>query len=207
MWSTTRLCWRWRLIRRRLRRPRSRKPWSRGCFRSFHVPIAMASWRRTAGAIGQKRKVEAGFKGVIDGRYGQQIMRHTFRHHPASRLRRVGGLGTPPPDICRAPPGSMPSRYANSPEPPGSGPFNRGGPVVVRDTRRNYFSYEKGVVSMNETINPFELKFQRSPDGLNANTRGKIVGTLLGRACGAERAGDENDNLWAIDGASVDRKS
>jgi|ERR1035437_1403817 hypothetical protein len=56
---------------------------------------------------------------------------------------------------------------------------------------------------MNETINPFELKFQRSPDGLNANTRGKIVGTLLGRACGAERAGDENDNLWAIDGASV----
>lgn len=56
---------------------------------------------------------------------------------------------------------------------------------------------------MNEMINPFELKFQRSPDGLNANTRGKIVGTLLGRACGAERAGDENDNLWAIDGASV----
>src|ERR1017187_4025794 len=92
MWSTTRLCWRWRLIRRRLRRPRSRKPWSRGCFRSFHVPIAMASWRRTAGAIGQKRKVEAGFKGVIDGRYGQQIMRHTFRHHPASRLRRLGEI-------------------------------------------------------------------------------------------------------------------
>src|ERR1035441_3769377 len=56
---------------------------------------------------------------------------------------------------------------------------------------------------MNETINPFEQKFQRTPDGLNANTRGKIIGTLLGRACGAERAGDENDNLWAIDGASV----
>ena len=56
---------------------------------------------------------------------------------------------------------------------------------------------------MDEMINPFELKFQRSPDGLNANTRGKVGGTLLGRACGAERAGDENDNLWAIDGASV----
>ena len=56
---------------------------------------------------------------------------------------------------------------------------------------------------MNETINPFEQKFQRTPDGLNANTRGKITGTLLGRACGAERAGDENDNWWAIDGASV----
>lgn len=56
---------------------------------------------------------------------------------------------------------------------------------------------------MNKTINPFELKFQRTPGGLNANTRGKTTGTLLGRACGAERAGDENDNLWAIDGASV----
>src|ERR1035438_10130802 len=78
MWSTTRSCWRWRVIRRRLRKPRSRKRWSRGCYRSFHAPIAMALWKRTAGVIGQKRKAEAsGFKGAIDGRYGEQIMRHT----------------------------------------------------------------------------------------------------------------------------------
>lgn len=56
---------------------------------------------------------------------------------------------------------------------------------------------------MNKTINPFEQKFRRTPDGLKANTSGKIIGALSGRACGAERAGNENDNLWAIDGASV----
>jgi hypothetical protein len=56
---------------------------------------------------------------------------------------------------------------------------------------------------MDITINPFEQKFQRTPDGLRANSSGKTKCTLLGRACGAERAGGENDNLWAIDGASV----
>ena len=55
---------------------------------------------------------------------------------------------------------------------------------------------------MNETINPFEQKFQSSLPGLRANTGGKINGTLLGRACGAERAGGESDNLWGIDGES-----
>jgi hypothetical protein len=56
---------------------------------------------------------------------------------------------------------------------------------------------------MNKTINPFEQKFQSAVPGLRANTSGKTKCTLLGRACGAERAGGENDNLWAIDGASV----
>lgn len=56
---------------------------------------------------------------------------------------------------------------------------------------------------MNDTTNPFELKFQRALPALKANTNGKIIGTLLGRACGAERAGGENDNLWAIDGEAV----
>ena len=56
---------------------------------------------------------------------------------------------------------------------------------------------------MNETINPFELKFQRSDPGRSANARGKLIGTLLGRISGAERAGDDNDNLWAINGGSV----
>jgi hypothetical protein len=55
---------------------------------------------------------------------------------------------------------------------------------------------------MNKTINPFELKFQSSLPGLRASTGGKINGTLLGRACGAERAGGESDNLWGIDGES-----
>src|ERR1022692_270568 len=56
---------------------------------------------------------------------------------------------------------------------------------------------------MNETTNPFELKFQRSDPGRSANARGKLIGTLLGRISGAERAGDDNDNLWAIDVGSV----
>jgi hypothetical protein len=56
---------------------------------------------------------------------------------------------------------------------------------------------------MIETINPFELKFERSDPGRSANARGKLIGTLLGRISGAERAGDDNDNLWSINGGSV----
>jgi hypothetical protein len=48
---------------------------------------------------------------------------------------------------------------------------------------------------MNDTTNPFEERFQSSLLGLQANTGGKINGTLLGRACGAERAGGVGDNL------------
>jgi hypothetical protein len=55
---------------------------------------------------------------------------------------------------------------------------------------------------MNDTTNPFEERFQSSLLGLKAKTGGKINGTLLGRACGAERAGGESDNLWDIDGES-----
>jgi hypothetical protein len=55
---------------------------------------------------------------------------------------------------------------------------------------------------MNKTINPFELKFRSCLPGLRANTGGKIDGALVGRACGAERAGGESDNLWGIDGES-----
>jgi hypothetical protein len=56
---------------------------------------------------------------------------------------------------------------------------------------------------MNNAANPFEMRFQSSRTGLKANTSGKIFGKVLGRASGAERAGGENDNLWAIDGESV----
>ena len=56
---------------------------------------------------------------------------------------------------------------------------------------------------MNDTTNPFEERFQSSLLGLQANSNGKVTCTLLGRACGAERAGGVGDNLWAIDGEAV----
>ena len=56
---------------------------------------------------------------------------------------------------------------------------------------------------MNDVINPFELKFQRSDPGRTANGLGKVIATAFGRASGAERAGTDNDNLWAIEGGSV----
>jgi hypothetical protein len=56
---------------------------------------------------------------------------------------------------------------------------------------------------MNDVINPFELKFRRSDPGRTANGLGKVIATAFGRASGAERAGTDNDNLWAIEGGSV----
>src|ERR1035441_8581662 len=73
------------------------------------------------------------------------------------------------------------------------------------------FCFYSGVILMEETnstnqdqpVDKFELKLQRSADGQKANSRGKLVAALVGRASGAVRAEGYDNNIWAIDDARV----
>jgi hypothetical protein len=62
---------------------------------------------------------------------------------------------------------------------------------------------ETNSTNQDQPVDKFELKLQRSADGQKANSRGKLVAALVGRASGAVRAEGYDNNIWAIDEARV----
>ena len=62
---------------------------------------------------------------------------------------------------------------------------------------------ETNSTNQDQPVDNFELKLQRSADSQKANSRGKLVGALVGRASGAVRAEGYDNNIWAIDDARV----
>ena len=62
---------------------------------------------------------------------------------------------------------------------------------------------ETNSTNEDQPVDTFELKLQRSADGQKANSRGKLVAALVGRASGAVRAEGYDNNIWAIDDARV----
>jgi len=62
---------------------------------------------------------------------------------------------------------------------------------------------ETNITNQDQPVDNFELKLQRSADSQKANSRGKLVGALVGRASGAVRAEGYDNNIWAIDDARV----
>ena len=62
---------------------------------------------------------------------------------------------------------------------------------------------ETNSTNQDQPVDKFELKLQRSADGQKANSRGKLVAALVGRASGAVRAEGYDNNIWAIDGERV----
>jgi hypothetical protein len=62
---------------------------------------------------------------------------------------------------------------------------------------------ETNITNQDQLVDDFELKLQRSAAGQRANSRGKLVGALVGRASGAVRAEGYDNNIWAINGEPV----
>ena len=62
---------------------------------------------------------------------------------------------------------------------------------------------ETNITNQDQPVDNFELKLQRSADSQKTNSRGKLVGALVGRASGAVRAEGYDNNIWAIDDARV----
>jgi hypothetical protein len=62
---------------------------------------------------------------------------------------------------------------------------------------------ETNSTNQDQPADKFELKLERSAAGQRANSRGKLVGALVGRASGAVRAEGYDNNIWAIDGEPV----
>ena len=62
---------------------------------------------------------------------------------------------------------------------------------------------ETNSANQDQPVDNFEVKLQRSAAGQRANSRGKLVGALVGRASGAVRAEGYDNNIWAIDGEPV----
>lgn len=59
------------------------------------------------------------------------------------------------------------------------------------------------ITNHSDPFTELEGKLERSAAGRMANSRGKLSGTLLGRASGATRVAGENNNLWAVDGQPI----
>ena len=64
-------------------------------------------------------------------------------------------------------------------------------------------SNNEPIMSETEPVDEFEQKLLRSAAGRRANSRGKLSGSLLAKASGAERAAGYDNNLCTLDGEPV----